>query len=92
MKLALATVDCNNVDGYTPLMYDDALKQLDAFKDSFKNDFSHSKLIKTGDSTGPFAVFETSSVKDLLKFEAMHHCRVEENPYSKQVPYVLIMQ
>lgn len=89
MKLALAQ-DNDDVSGHQLIEYNDRWfsNAWDQAKDSFK----HINIIKSNNSTRSYAILETSSLKELVKFEEQFSVvRVEENKYNKRVPYILVM-
>lgn len=89
MKLVLAR-NKDDFIGYQFIEYNDG--QFNNAWEHIKDNFKHVKIIKSNDSTGPYAILETSSLKELVKFEEQFNViRVEENKYNKQVPYILAM-
>lgn len=89
MKLALAQDD-DGVSGHQFLRYDD--KYFNENWDRAKSSYKHIKIVKSDDSTRPYAILETASLNELVKFEDQFSIiRVEENEHNTQVPYTLVM-
>lgn len=88
MKLVLAQ-DNDDASGHKFVTYEDALRW---FSKDLNESYKHTRLLKSGDSTEAYALLETSSLKELVKFEEQFSVvRVEENKWNKQVPYILVM-
>lgn len=87
MKIVLAMAD-EGVSGHQLLNYND--KWLNDTWNEVKDSYKHTSIIKSGDSTGSYAILETTSVKELMRFEEQFNVTsVVENKYNKQVPYIL---
>lgn len=88
MKLVLAQ-DNDDASGHKFVTYEDALRW---FSKDLNESYKRTRLLKSGDSTEAYALLETSSLKELLKFEDQFSIvRVEENEHNKQVPCILVM-
>lgn len=87
MKLGLA-IDDEGVSGHQLLSYYDS-NWINNYWNKAKEDYKHTKVIKSMDG---YAILETSSLKELVKFEEQFSVvSVEENKWNKQVPYILVM-
>lgn len=87
MKLGLA-IDDEGVSEHQFLSYYDS-NWINNYWNKAKEDYKHTKVIK---SMGGYAILETSSLKELVKFEDQFNVvRVEENEHNTQVPYTLVM-